>query len=450
MSLYSSLFGYALRLNNFLKGKSVYKLYNDLLKEQYLPKYKIEAFQLVRLNKLLAHAYEKSPYYKNLFQENNIAAVGKIDFDNLQNIPLLKREDLQNHLDEIKCPGLNLYKDSSGGSTGNPVNFYHDDNYILWSEVHNLLFLSWMGIKPGDKTAIFWGAARDLKDLSFGDKFYNNIYRIKQLNSFSMSDKNIMEFIDKLNSFKPEYIYGYVSSLFLASEFIINNNLSINKPRALRSSAEMLYDYQRTTIEKAFNTKVYNFYGSREVNNIASECSEHNGLHVFASGRIVEIVDDQGVAVPDGEIGMVAVTDLTNYAFPFIRYLNGDIASYKKSNDSCSCGRDYPILEKIIGRSSDIIVINGHYIHGEYFTHLFYNHPDIIQFQLIQEEDGSLSLLYISEREKLNIDDIVDKIKNKVGGNITLNLKRVDRIEPTASGKHRFTISKLATTYKKQ
>jgi len=449
MSIYSTLFGIALRIKDKLKNRGVYSLYDQLNSEQFLSIEQIKTLQTERLNILLKHADEKSPYYKQLFRENSISLDQPFTLEQLVEIPLLKRENLQNHLEEIKCPDINLYKDSSGGSTGNPVNFYHDDNYSLWSEALNLLFLSWMNIKIGDKTAIFWGADRDLKDLSFGDKFYNKIYRLKQLNSFSMTEQNISEFIDEINSYKPAYIYGYASSLFLAAEYVNKNNISINQPSAVRSSAEMLYDFQRKEIEKAFGTEIYNFYGSREVNNIAAECSEHNGFHLFSSGRIIEIVDDQGNTVPDGEIGMIAVTDLTNYAFPFIRYLNGDLASYKKEGTPCSCGRSYPVLEKIVGRSSDMIVINDRFIHGEYFTHLFYNRPDIKQFQLIQEEDGSLDLLIVSDNEEPNVDEIIKSIKNKVGEDVKLSIKKVDNIPPTQSGKYRFTISKLAAAIKK-
>ncbi len=449
MSIYSTMFGIALRFKDKLKAKGIYSLYDQLYKEQFLSYEQLRSLQEERLNKLLIHASEKSPFYKNLFQNQNIKFDQPFSIDQLESIPFLTRDDLQNHFEEIKCANMTTYKDASGGSTGNPVNFYHDDNYALWSEALNLLFLSWMNIKLGDKTAIFWGADRDLKDLSSGDKFYNKIFRLKQLNSFSMTEQNISEFIENVNQFKPAYIYGYASSLFLAAEYINRHNLSIKLPMAVRSSAEMLYDFQRDEIEKAFGTKVYNFYGSREVNNIAAECSNHDGFHIFASGRIVEIVNENGKRVPDGEIGMIAVTDLTNYAFPFIRYINGDLASFKKADEVCSCGRSFPKLNKIEGRSSDMIVINGQYIHGEYFTHLFYNRPDIKQFQLIQEEDGSLNLLLVSDSEELNSDEIVKSIMNKVGKDVKLRINRVDNISPSSSGKHRFTISKLATTIKK-
>lgn len=449
MSIYSTLFEIALRLKDKLKGKGVFSLYDQLKVEQLLPHVQIKALQEKRLNNLLVHASEKSPYYKNLFLKHKIKFDQPFKIEHLEYLPLLTREDIQNHLDEIKCPDVTSYKDSSGGSTGSPVNFYHDDNYARWSEAFNMLFLSWMDIKPGDKTAIFWGADRDLKDLSAGDKFYNKIYRLKQLNSFSMTEQNISEFIDELNQFMPSYIYGYASSLFLAAEFINKNKLSVKQPKAVRSSAEMLYDFQREEIEKAFGACVYNFYGSREVNNIAAECSDHDGLHIFSSGRIVEIVNENGEKVPDGKVGMIAVTDLTNFAFPFIRYLNGDLASFGKDDGFCSCGRNLKKLIKIEGRSSDMIIVNGQFIHGEYFTHLFYNRPDIKQFQLVQEEDGSLNLLLVSDSDELNTDRIVKSIKNKVGEEVILKISKVENIPPSSSGKHRFTISKLATTIKK-
>jgi phenylacetate-CoA ligase len=335
----------------------------------------------------------------------------------------------------------NPIPNSSGGSTGNPVNFYQDERYINYARAANLLFTEWMGIRSGDKTAVFWGADRDFKEQSARVKTWARFDRVVALNSFAMSQSEILKFLERLNKLKPRYIQGYAGSLYLVAK-IVNESYPLTfTPAAIRSAAEMLYDFQRQEIEKAFNSRVFNFYGSREVNNLATECSAHEGLHIFSSGRVVEIVDDNGKPVPDGIAGQIAVTDLTNFAFPFIRYLNGDIAV--KSPKPCSCGRGYPLLEKIQGRTSDMIVIDGQYIHGEYFTHLFYKKPDIRQFQVIQEKDGTLRILVVSYNPEAGISDIVTKIREKVGSNVRISVEYVDRIAPTDSGKYRFTISRL-------
>jgi phenylacetate-CoA ligase len=303
-----------------------------------------------------------------------------------------------------------------------------------------------MNIYPGDKTAIFWGADRDLKDWPLRDQIKTLLKREKYCNSFSMTDQGIADFIKKQNKIKPKYIYGYASSLYLVAKSIEKNNITINfQPTAISSSAETLHDFQRELIEKIFGCKIFNFYGSRETNNIAVECEAHNGLHINASSRIIEILDNNGKPVNDGELGNIAITDLSNHAFPFIRYLNGDVA--KLSTKSCSCGRTLPVLEKLYGRSSDFIYSGTEMIHGELFTHLMYNRPSIQTFQLTQHDILNYSLLLVPTKTNIDnniISEINHRIKEKIGKSINLKIDMVDSIPKTKTGKHRFTISEIS------
>ena len=316
-----------------------------------------------------------------------------------------------------------------------------EGDYRLLSRVNELLFLSWLGIHLSDRTAVFWGAMREFEELSRYDKLILKLYRIKQLNSFSMTDRLIAEFLDEINKFRPKYVYGYASSLHLIAQHINRVKKLTFIPVAVRSSAEALYDFQRQEIERAFQAPVYNLYGSREVNYVAAECPAHEGLHLFASSRIVEIVDDDGQPVPDGTAGNVAVTDLTNYAFPFIRYLIGDVAIKKAT--PCSCGKGYPLLESIQGRSNDMLIVNGKYLHGAFFTLLFYGRPQFTQFQVIQEDENTLRLLLVSKEKEPALDDLLAEIRRKTGSDIRIEVELTDHIPPSPSGKYRFTISRL-------
>jgi len=442
IALYNHFHNLLFRLKDIYDGTGVYRIFSQLRKEQYLPPDELEDIRSQRLRRVLIHAHKNSLYYRDVFKSHDINIDDSFDISRLSQLPLLTRQQLQVNYENILCQDAKkVQPDSSGGSTGQPVNFYHDANYVSHSRALRLLFHSWMDIKPGDKTAIFWGADRDLNDATPYEKRMNRLNRIKQLNSFAMTDDLVAGFIDEINCFKPKYIYGYASSLYHVAKFIVEHKPLTFQPKAVRSSAEMLYDFQRKEIESAFKTRVFNFYGSREVNNIAAECPTHDGLHIFASARIVEIVDENGKSLPPGEEGNIAVTDLTNFSFPFIRYLNGDMGELKDS--SCPCRRTYPLIDRITGRSSDMIIIGDKHIHGEYFTHLFYGRPDISQFQLVQETPNSLKLYIIPKTENTEIEYFSNAILDKVGRNIKLEIIKTDRIEPTPSGKHRFTISLL-------
>jgi len=442
MALYNLFSETLFRLRDALDRSGIYRIAAELQREQYLPRAALDELRRKRLAALLTHAHAHSPYYRDVLEAAPCPIGVDFELENLSRLPLLTRDHLQLDCQRILClKATGHFPDASGGSTGQPVHFYHDQAYVHWAKANEILHSNWMGIRPGDRTAIFWGADRDLSDRSLYSKVMASLGRIHALNSFAMTDADIAEFLKTLNRVRPRYVYGYASSLYHISCYI-NSTVPLSfTPAAVKSSAEVLYDFQRREIERAFGTPVFDFYGSREVNNIAADCEAHDGLHIFESARIIELVDDRGHPVPSGQVGQIAVTDLTNRAFPFIRYLNGDLATQK--NGTCSCGRTYARLEKIVGRSSDIIRVAGRQIHGEYFTHLFYHNQDIKEFQLVQESDRVFTLLVVPLHGSVDLSFFREEIEKKLGRDISLNVEVTDHIPPTAGGKHRFTISKL-------
>jgi len=440
--LYRHAYGDWLRLRARMKGERRYAVLREIQHEQWLDPEALARVQISRVRRLVDHALKNSSYYQErlagvLDDSRDITSPG-----DLEKLPLLKRSDLQVDHQRILCHGeRGLYEDASGGSTGNPVICYHDDAYKDFAGALEQMFMSWIDVSRGDKTGVFWGADRDFKDWSLKERLFFKLERVRLLNSFNVTEQALDAFLGELQVFKPTYIYGYASSLHLAAEYINRTGKFTIRPQAVKSSAEMLYESQRAEIEKAFGTGVYNFYGSREVNNLAAECPSHEGLHVMASGRIIEVVDELGRQVPDGETGYLAVTDLTNFSFPFIRYMIGDMGIMKKS--SCSCGRGFPLLEGLTGRSSDILTINGKLIHGEYFTHLFYGRPEVRQFQVVQEKADYLIIKIVPADKAVDTQNIVDVVREKIGDNVTVEIKLVNDIPPLSSGKYRFTINNM-------
>lgn len=420
----------------------IFRIVGQLQQEQYLPEAEIQELRRQRLTALLTHARARSPYYRDVLATIRIPSGTGFRVDDLSMLPVLTRERLQLEGHRILCEGSSdHYPDASGGSTGRPVHFFHDEEYRSWGKANQILHNSWMGIRPGDRTAIFWGADRDLSDDSLRARLLARVERVRTLNSFRMTEERIGAFLEELDKERPRFIYGYASSLYHIASFIKSHKPLSFRPAAVKSSAEMLFDFQRREIEEAFGAPVFNFYGSREVNNVAAECPAHDGLHVFESGRIVEVVDEEGRPVPPGQVGSIAVTDLTNRAFPFIRYMNGDLAS--EMTGACSCGRTYKRLEKIVGRSSDIIRVGGRQIHGEYFTHLFYENRTIKEFQLVQESEQDFTLVVVPLHDTVDLTHFREQLKKELGPQVRLDTRISDHIPPGPGGKHRFTISKL-------
>jgi aspartate 1-decarboxylase len=115
------------------------------------------------------------------------------------------------------------------------------------------------------------------------------------------------------------------------------------------TSGETLSLEQRETIERFFGCAVFDRYGGVEFNNVAQECREHNGLHIFSDLVYAEVLSTENEPVKPGEVGELVITDLRNHYMPFIRYRTGDLAV--QSDRKCPCGRGLPLLERIEGRS---------------------------------------------------------------------------------------------------
>jgi phenylacetate-CoA ligase len=370
-----------------------------------------------------------------------------ISLEQFRALPILTKQIVRDHLDNIKSqdPSLKgVFRNMTGGSTGTPLVFYQDINYKSAALAREWGLLKWWGIKPGDRTTAFWGADREIHLWSQRERFMMWMNRENIFDSFAMSEDKMASFAMTLMRWNPVYIKGYASSLHLFARFLLANKQFQIRPKAIRSTAETLFGHQRKDIEEAFDCKVYNFYGSREVNNIAAECHYQKGLHVFSGTRIVEVVNGKGEPADPGEIGRIVVTDLVNRAMPFIRYENGDLGVW--SEIECPCGRPYPLLKQIVGRVSDILVGDkGQYIHGEFITHLFYDLTGILNFQVIQKDRHNLEILVCRDKSvrDVNLEPICRRIKERLGP-LEIVVRDIDAFERNSSGKHRFIISDIS------
>jgi phenylacetate-CoA ligase len=411
----------------------------------------LEKVQSRKLRKLLEHASSKVPYYRELFESNGIKPAALRLPQDFAQIPVLSKNILRERKQELLAETVDPQKlkwNASGGSTGEPVQFYQDETYWTNSRAVRWMFESWWGIRPGEPTACIWGADRDLPELQWKERLYYGIAQVRICNAFALSDERMEKFARTLNAWQPGFVMGYASALELFARFLLNYPEWRIRPRAVSSSAETLTEQQRAVIEKAFEAPVYNFYGSREVNNLAAECAVQRGLHANALTRYIEIVDERGAPSPPGVPGRILVTDLTNAVMPFIRYENGDIGSWAEG--PCPCGRPFPLLEKIWGRSSDFIVTSaGKAIHGEFFTHLFYSLPEVQTFQVLQNsvQEIRVSIVLRSGEQNFNPQKLRSQILEAMGPGVECTIQAVERIERAASGKHRFTISMVPSPW---
>lgn len=426
----------------------------DIEKTQWLSKQEIDRIQLERLKKLLVYSYNNVEFYRKRFDSAGFNPVKFNDISALKDIPCLTKEDMQNHLNELvaKCVDVKqLIPDSSGGSTGKPTNFFKDLRRHQERRADQIRHDRWCGWDIGEKMVTLWGAQREFeKQPTLKERLVERyIYRSFGFNAFDISEEKVLHYIEQIKKIRPSMIIAYANVAYLFAKIIEEHKVDMGMLglKGLISSAETLTEEKRDIIEAAFKCKVLNRYGSREVGLIASECLKQKGMHVNSENVVIEIMKDDNEVEP-GQTGEVVVTDLWNYGMPMIRYKMGDVAM--KSDHVCSCRRGLPVIGGIEGRVGDFIVDSkGGLVHGEYFTHLFYGVEGVEQFQFIQETRNLIVLRIVPGENfsKSILEPIYKKIKLSLGGQIEVRTEICDTSLIEASGKFRFTISKLSGKY---
>ncbi len=395
----------------------------------------IEAFQAKRLEKLLQHAYQTTPYYRELF---------KTETPDISQIPPLEKQDIREQLGRLCSTAFTAeqrIENATGGSTGTPLTFYQDRNYWNQRNLSVYYFDRWAGWNFGEPQLIIWGAPADVDDDGHWKYRLGNFWRNQYwLNGFHLTDAAMLAMFEQMNQDLPQTILAYPSSLYQFATFLSDNGLFPKwKLKGIISSAEMLHPHYRALAEIIFKAKVHNRYGGREVGLIAMECAGGR-MHINARDLYLEIDSPD----PYTEPGEILITQLNNYAMPFIRYRIGDVGML--SAEPCPCGNELPVLAELFGRSTATFrTRTGTLIHAGYFTRLFYSVKGVEQFQIIQETLKHCVLKVIVNRQwtEATRRSLVQCIQKALGGDVVVTVEFVDYIPVPASGKREYTISKV-------
>lgn len=429
----------------FLAGKtSVIRYYNEFMETQWWPYDRLAKLQLEQLQRLLHFAYEHVPYYKRLFDSRGLRPHDIRGFEDLQKLPILTKQTIRQHRAEMmprNVKGLHYVRGSTGGSTGEPL------QYLMSMEDYTrgiaLLLRGWSygGYRPGDRIAQIAGSSLIPTARSSLKKWAISFLRnIRSYSSYGMSDEMLVQYVRSLNHFKPEFLRGYVSSIYTLASFVRDKGIPVKfRPRAVFTTAEKLLEGQRRVIEEVFRTEVFDTYGLNDGGVSAYECQEHCGMHIDMERAILEVVDENGRQVFD-KPGKILATSLYNYAFPFIRYDTGDIGIM--TNSKCSCGRELPLLKELIGRMTDVLDVMGRKIGSPILTVLF-GKFDIEQYQIIQESDKSLTCrivkgpTYTKDDEEFIRKSLINHL-----GSVDIVFEYVPSIVPEEGNKHKFIIDR--------
>ena len=286
--------------------------------------------------------------YRNwLIENNNTIPV------NWEDIPILTKKDLQRPLKERFSSGYNInntHIHNTSGSSGHPF-FFAKDKYchaMTWAIILNRY--RWHGIKYGiDLQARFYGIP--LSRIAFiKEKLKDTLSSRKRFQVFDLSERVLEKYTKLFYSGRFVYLNGYTSSLVLFAKHLINRNIILKEIcptlKYAMPTSEVLNDIDRETLKKGFGVPIVNEYGAAELDIIAFDWVLNDET------LWVEVVDDNGKALPFGKEGRIIITSLNNKAMPFIRYEVGDIGSISASEKS-----NARILKSLQGRTNDIAIL---------------------------------------------------------------------------------------------
>ena len=320
----------------------------------------IEALQVERLKATVAHCMN-NPIYKQRLEEAGVTPENIKSVSDIRRIPFTTKQDLRDNypfglasVPLTECVRLH----SSSGTTGNPTVILHTQKDLdEWANqvARNL----WMvGLRPDD---VFQNSS-GYGMFTGGLGFQYGAERLGMLTIPAAAGNSLrqIKFMTDFGTTAVHAVPSYVTRLYEVMQEIGVDPRKDTKLKILAIGAEPHSEEQRKRIENMLGVKAYNSFGMSEMcgPGVGFECKEQNGLHFWEDYYIVEIVDPETLEpVPDGEIGELVLTSINREAMPLLRYRTRDLT--RVLGRSCPCGRNHVRLDRMKGRSDDMMVLRG-------------------------------------------------------------------------------------------
>ena len=373
-----------------------------------LSRAEIEALQLQRLQQTVAHCMQ-SPFYKKRFDEIGLKSEAIQSLQDLRKIPFTTKQDLRDtypfgmaSVPLLECVRLH----SSSGTTGTPTVILHTQRDLdEWANqvARNL----WMvGLRPDD---VFQNSS-GYGMFTGGLGFQYGAERLGMLTIPAAAGNSLrqIKFMTDFGTTAVHAVPSYVTRLREVMDSVGVDPRRDTKLRVLAIGAEPHSEEQRRRIEEMMGVKAYNSFGMSEMcgPGVGFECPEQNGLHFWEDYYIVEIVDPETLEpVPDGEVGELVLTTLCREAMPLLRYRTRDLT--RVLGRSCPCGRNHVRLDRMRGRSDDMMVLRGVNIFPIQIEKILMQFPELANNYLITltTDDDNDNMLVEVELEELFTDD---------------------------------------------
>ncbi len=458
----------AMPLMERIQGIPVGPTLRKLERSQWWTPARLEALQLEKLGRLLAHTYEQSPVYRQLRDEGGVSPDDIRRRHHLGKLPIVRKRQLR-----AAFPGQILARNAdpgelvpytSSGSTGEPFRFVmtRREKGMRWA----LIFRAWAcaGLAQGVRYANVMGdhAHGALKDGGWRQQLEQRLTHMRHIPAFAVHDERLDETIETLVRFRPRVLRSYPATAHRLAQALAERHIDLPL-RAVLTTGEVLHPFQREAIESLFRCQVYDGYGGDGMD-VAFQCGHNSGYHINSEAVILEVTGETGRPLLPGQEGQIVLTNLDNFAMPFVRYAIADLGALRPPEERCPCGRGLPLLDHVTGRSSDQLILpGGRALLMWFFTTLFRQTPGIAAFQVRQTAPDQISIQLVpgpdfghlpAEGHGLGpsagpdaiLSYLRQQIESQVRGEARLDLRLVDHIPAGPGGKRRFFIADPASS----
>lgn len=415
----------------------------------------IKLFQLEKLKETLQYVSDNSPFYKKLFVENTIEIDQINSVEALQKLPCTTKDDLQQYNDDFFCVPRTKIIDyvTTSGTLGEPVTVGLTEKDLVRLSYNEAISLASSGITREDTVQLM--TTLDRRFMA-GLAYFSGLRKLGA--SVIRVGSGVPELQwDSIFKFEPSYVICVPSFLLKLAAYASKNKINISETsvKAAICIGEPIRDENfelnalGKKISEAWKIDLFSTYASTEMQTAFNECSEKKGGHLHPELIIAEILDEDGVAVSDGDIGELVITTLGIEAMPLVRFKTGDMVL--AHTNPCGCGRNTMRLGPVVGRKQQMIKYKGTTLYPPAMYNVLQDFQQIQSFviEIFYNEVGTDEILLkvvsddISEAFK---DTLKDHFRAKLRVSPSIEFTTQDRIEelkfPKKSRKPVFLVDK--------
>lgn len=405
---------------------------------QYASPERIRQRKLRWINEMLAYARERVAYYR---EDDRYGQTSITDLSELANLPVLEKTQLRERpTEDFLADGVDLDRSrrfQTSGSTGHRVTVWHD---AVTHDYH--------------MAACFRRFA--------ATRIYRPTHRLTHIRPYAVPGRGF----EKLKLFRRHQILSHLPMEEIKAELLANRpHVLAGQPvhmrevlraltaeemtrlrRTLRmvfTESELLSPEHRAKLVSGFGVPVFDEYSAFEILNIYFECA-HGGKHLAEDRIHVEVLDEAGNVLPDGEEGRLIITPYMERAMPLIRYAIGDIGVIQ--TEPCKCGRKFRTLELTKGRANDFVILpSGKRLYPDTFVWFAAIHDGVDECFVHQNADGSVRISIVPAADVTDVDAVLASVREEMyrlaGAEFDLELTLADKLPLTVGGKGKFITS---------